>query len=182
MSKLNIAQVTGKLYDLLKDLEPDERQRVVASTLMLFGEAAPSQVNAGGVPANPAGGGNHIPKSFMDEKDPQNKGESLAVAARYLELYENTEAHTKEDFKRVFSDSRRNFDNTNFARDIKNVRNQSGYFNKNTGKGSDTLSYYGQNYVDALPDREKAKGIKRPKTKAAAKKKAKKTTAKKKTN
>ena len=172
MTKSNIAEITGKLYKLIKDLEPDDRKRVLAASMMLFGEVAP---DAGA--ASDAGSSNakHTPKSFMHEKNPQNKNEALAVAARYRELYDKSDTHTKEDLKNVFADSRRNLDARNYARDIKNARNQSGYFNKSTAKGSETLSYYGQNYVDALPDREAAKKVLKPKirikSKSAAKKK-----------
>ena len=76
--------------------------------------------------------------------------------------------------KKIFSVSRRNFDSHNYNRDMQNARNQAGFFNKSTEKGSDTLSYYGQNYVDALPDRDTAKQLSRPKTKSPSKKKTRK--------
>jgi hypothetical protein len=183
MAVPNIAQVSAKLFDLLKHLEPTERQRVVAATMMLFGEAAPSPGTIAGATPNRAagsaqatGGGGQTPKSFLDAKDPQNKSEALAVAARFRELVENSESHTKDQLREVFAAARRNFDSSNYSKDIRNARNQSGYFNKSTAKGSETLSYYGQNYVDALPDREAAKDIARPKvrpkSKGASKKKA----------
>lgn len=168
MAKTNIAQLTSKLYDLLKDLEPEERQKAVSATLILFGDQ-PTVID-GSRGASSSRLEKHSAKSFMDEKDPQNKGEMLAVAARFLELYEEKQNHTKEEIQKVFSDARRNFDSRNYLRDIKNARNQAGFFNKNTAKGAETLSYYGQNYVDALPDREAAKALKKPKTKVPVKK------------
>ena len=178
MTKQNIAQVSAKLYELLKDLERNERQRVIAATQVLFGDST-NELPTGGADGQGGEKGNqstvtasaHDPKGFMDEKNPQNKGESLAVAARYRELHQKAETHTKDELKKVFTDSRRNFDSSHFARDMQNARNQSGFFNKNTDKGSDTLSYYGQNYVDALPDREAAKKISKPKTRGATRKK-----------
>lgn len=168
MAKTNIAQLTGKLYELLKDLEPEERQKAVAATLILYGDH-PAVAN-GSLRATSSSLSKHSAKSFMDEKDPQNKGEMLAVAARFLELFEEKQTHTKEEIHKVFTDARRNFDVRNYLRDMKNARNQAGFFNKNTAKGLETLSYYGQNYVDALPDREAAKALKKPKTKIPVKK------------
>ena len=125
MAKVNIAQLPGKLYDLLKDLEFEERQRVVAATLLLFGDPPANSVNVNSVVTPPIGGttGSGIPtaKSYMDKKDPQNKGEMLAVAARFRELYEEAETHTKEQIQKIFSDARRNFDSGNYARDMKNT-------------------------------------------------------------
>lgn len=77
----------------------------------------------------------------------------------------------------MISAARRNFDASNFGRDINNARTK-GLFNKGTGKDAYVLSYYGQNYVDILPNRDqlktlKAKGSKAKKcgaTKKAAKK------------
>lgn len=183
MTKKNIAQISASLFDLLKDLDAQERQRAVTATMMLFGEnIAPTNTSGttttnGNVNlrnnTNTKENADVTPKSYIDEKEPKNKGEALAVAARYRELYQKAETHTKAEIKEILTSARRNFDERNYQRDIKNAIHQAGYFNKNTDKGSDTLSYYGQNYVDALPDRETAKKISKPKIKSASKKKAK---------
>ena len=94
-------------------------------------------------------------------KDPQNKGEILAVAARYREL-SGEDGHSKADLKIVITEAGRNFDDANFARDLNNAKRQAGFFNLGTGRNS-RLSYYGKHYVDALPDRQAATALKRPK-------------------
>ena len=114
-------------------------------------------------------------QDYFNLKEPANKGELLAVAARFLEKSENTESCKRDQIKKAILDSRRNFDAANFLRDMKNATSQAGFFNKGGSNGEYALSYFGQQFVDALPDRVAAKAIKRPgtKKKPAAKKKAK---------
>jgi hypothetical protein len=174
--KLSIAEITQRSYDLLKELEAEERSRVILAVQTLFGDAAGAGIVA---PPAPALVGSTSQKTtpanvsdiraFFDLKAPENKGEELAVAARYRELNQDATAHTKEDFEAAVRAARRNFDSRNFTRDLNNAKIK-GLFNK--GK-EHTLAYYGQGYVDALPDREALKKLRKPKgaaRKAAAKK------------
>jgi hypothetical protein len=61
------------------------------------------------------------------------KIEELAVAARFLEKTANQTTVTQAEIKSVISAARRNFDASNFGRDINNARTK-GLFNKGTGK------------------------------------------------
>jgi hypothetical protein len=107
---------------------------------------------------------------YFKKKDPQGLMEVLAVAARYREVTEKAEIHTKDELDAVFRAARRNAP-SNFFRDLRNAKQQQ-YFNK----GSDVvLSHYGQSYVDALPDREAARAIPRPKKHGGSRKKKAKT-------
>jgi hypothetical protein len=166
MPKTPVAQVPAKLYELLSPLEPHERARVVQATLILFGEELPAAVAAGGASSKPAftPPGTHPTdaSTYFDQKAPKNKGEILAVAARFREEVEKQETHTKADIKAVITGARRNFDDANFARDLNNAKRQAGFFNLGTGR-SVKLSYFGQQFVDALPDREAAAKLHRPK-------------------
>lgn len=177
MSKSNIAKVSMQLYELLEPLESEDRLKSIEATLVLLGEkkGLPQSRNGaegGGEaegqeqPARAGGGaaGVGTAAQFFTSKDPRTKGEELAVAARYRELTGIGDAHDKAELKGVITQARRNFDEGNFYRDITNATRQSGFFSKGHGeKGKHTLAYYGQQYVDALPDREKAKAIRRPK-------------------
>jgi hypothetical protein len=107
---------------------------------------------------------------YFKNKDPKGLMEVLAVAARYRELSEKADAHTKEELDAVFRAARRNAP-ANFARDLMNAKQQQ-YFNRGTDI---VLSHYGQSYVDALPDREAAKAVARPKKRGGPKKKKAKT-------
>jgi hypothetical protein len=105
------------------------------------------------------------PAEFFRKKDPRGLIEVLAVAARYRELHESAEAHTKDELEGVFRAARRNAP-TNFSRDLMNAKQQQ-YFN--SGREI-VLSHYGQSYIDALPDREAAKAIPRPKKRGGIRK------------
>jgi len=176
-----VAQIPAKLYELLAPLTPEERARAVQATLILFGDEIPVK-SLGGKPGsegkqlgkfgNPGDAG-----EFFHSKDPQNKGEILAVAARYREL-KGEEVHAKSDLKGVIVDAGRNFDDAHFARDMNNARRQAGFFNLGTGREA-RLSYYGKQYVDALPDRAKAGALNRPKVGARKSPGSKKKPAKK---
>ncbi|MHB1141926.1 MAG: hypothetical protein ACYC1T_09230 [Sulfuricaulis sp.] len=158
MTKKSIADTSAELYKLLEAFSSEERERIVRGTLTLFGDSGVELSNDGGSTSSGSSGfkvNSKDAKAFFDQKAPNSKIEELAVAARFRELTSQAERHTKEQFKEVATGARRNFDNNNFARDINNARN-SGLFNKGGSiKEGFTLSYYGQNYVDVLPDREK---------------------------
>ena len=168
MANTSLAQVPAKLYDLLAPLTPEDRLRAVQATLVLFGEEIPAEVSLGPQKpslAHPTGtaGTSSDPAAFMNQKDPQNKGELLAVAARYREQIEKEDSHSKADLRKVVTDAHRNFDDTNFARDLNNAKRQAGFFVLGAGRDANKLSYYGKQYVDALPNREAAAGLKKPK-------------------
>ncbi len=166
MAKESVAQLPSKLYELLEPLTPEERVRVVKATLVLFGDDVP----VGGSVQGTQGFASAVKKSgpindlatFINEKDPQNKGELLAVAARYREVVENQESHSKADLKTVITGAHRNFDDAHFARDMNNARRQAGFFILGGGRDASKLSYYGKQYIDALPDRAAAAKIQRP--------------------
>lgn len=174
MAKTNIAQLPAKLYELLSRLSSEERARVVQATMVLFGDDPSATTLTGGDAASGAAAGVGTTaqgaQAFLDQKHPRNKGEMLAVVARYRELVEKTDTHSKADFKRVITSARRNFDDSNFTRDINNAKRQAGFFNTGTGRDASKLSYYGQQFVDALPNRDAVGKLKRPRVGGGKKK------------
>jgi hypothetical protein len=91
-------------------------------------------------------------------------------------------AATRADLERIIStEARRAFHTSNFGRDIENARGAKLFNPGGNSTSGYTLSYVGQNFVDALPDRETAKTFKKE-TRGAksrkAKKRAKKAAAK----
>lgn len=178
----NIIDVAGKIHALLADLTPDERVRVVQSALVLFGDSAPpipTPPDDATGQSKPPDDTNSNAKDYFTQKNPRNKGESLAVAARYLERHEKKDGCTREEMKKCFADGRRNFDGRSFARDIRNATHQAGLFNTGTKKGQYHLSYFGQEYIDALPDLDAVKKLRKPVRKKKPTKAGKKKTAKK---
>jgi hypothetical protein len=182
MTKTNVAAVATRIYELLDPVESSDRQRAIAAALTLLGEAGVSVPQAGlppggtgaiaGSPAAPAAAGNlQGAKAFFDTKQPINKIEELAVAARFRETVLQQESHDSASLESVFKAARRNFDKKNFRRDLNNAKVR-GFFNR----GSDNaLAHYGQNFVDALPNRETADAIRRPRS--GSRRKATKKTA-----
>lgn len=173
MSSVNLGEISKNLYDLLSSLEQEDRQRVITSVLALFGDTAVAQVsiknnshalasfNSHG-PGTPSSSEIGTAKDYFAQKDPSNRGEMLAVAARYLELTTSKEVMNKNDIEQVFKDSRRNFDGKNFSRDMRNAVHNAKFFLSGGERETYKLSFYGQEYVDALPDKDLARDIKKP--------------------
>jgi hypothetical protein len=166
MAKQNVIDVTKEIYKLLEPLSPEDRSRVISAALTLLGQEQITSKVGGG--REEGDGGKSKPstsQSYFAQKDPHKKVEFLAVAARFREQNKNEHEHKKEDFESVIKDARRNFDGHNFSTDISNAK-RKGLFIK--GK-ENKLSFYGQQYVDTLPDREALKKL-RPPTKRGKKK------------
>lgn len=171
MTKKSVADSSAELYKLLEPLTSEERTRVILGTLTLLGESSKviDDASLGGTggarqSVSPKGAG-----AYFDTKMAQTKIEEMATAARFYETAKGGSALRKEDFEAIFKDARRNFDSHNFTRDMTNAR-IAGLFNKGgTAKTGYTLSYYGQNYVDSLPDRTAVKALRRP-TRVSSKK------------
>ena len=184
MAKNKIMEATGKIVAILDSFNSEERVRVIQAALTVLGEDPfPGSVASGSdgdarprqVAGLENGAGAVSAKTYFKSKEPKFKGEELATAARYREQHTEAEASTKNDLKAVFKDARRNFDANNFLKDLNNARTK-GLFNKGTGKDSAVLSHYGQNYVDAMPDRDAMKKLRKPKRASAPRKKASKKT------
>lgn len=175
MAKADIAGLLSKLYELLSPLDTGERSRVIQSILVLFGETniqnrIPLE-NTSTLNLDQQNLSLTDAAKYFDGKEPKNKGEELAVAARFRELKQKQETHSKSDLKQVITDARRNFDSKNFGRDLNNAKRQAGFFNLGTKPDASQLSYYGQQYVDTLPDRDAIAKLKKPKVKKNSKKK-----------
>lgn len=172
---------TTEIFQLLEDFKPDERKRIIAAAVTLFGDEPTGQFITGtpsakgrvGLAADqksPTASASD-PKAFFDGKKPHSKIEELAVAARFRESSGNN-THEKADFEQVIRAARRDFNANKFRRDLANAKT-AGFFNRGDGN---PLSHFGQNYVDALPDRDAVKDLDRPK--AAARRRPAKTSAK----
>jgi hypothetical protein len=171
-AKKSIAAVSGAIYKLLEPQDKEDRTRIVNSVLTLFGEPTAGGGGGGGGTGGggTGGGGDGGPapdvvrqgaRAYFDGKDPKGKNEEFATAARFHELAKNGAPATKADFERIIAtEARRNFHRLNFGRDIDNAQ-RAKFFNAGSSDGGYTLSHVGQKYVDALPDRTKAKAVKK---------------------
>jgi hypothetical protein len=171
MSTSKLTDAVSQLTKVLEPLQKDERQKVIQAVFSLLGNEPSGKLHLdgdnGGDQKERVMSGQE--KTYFDKKDPKTKGEELAIAARFREQTAKAQTHTKEDIRKVVEAARRNFDVRNFKRDIENARTK-GLFNRGTGKGQFTLSYYGQSYVDGLPDRNAVKKLRRPKSRRRNKK------------
>lgn len=176
MAKSRVVDAVSKVVSVLESLKAGERARVVRAVLTLVsdesGKALAEVVDAGGAGGQvlPGKGVQAGEKAYFDSKEPRTKLEELAVAARFREEKEGATASTRADIEKVVKAARRNFDASNFRRDLDNAR-RKGLFNSGTGKDSIVLSYFGQEYVDALPNRKEVKAKRKPKRSARVRKK-----------
>lgn len=183
----SVAQLAAQLHQLLEPLTREDRARVVQAAFILVGDVVPTVGAQPSHPGAPSGlGTNQVQASrasaserigtaaeFFANKSPQNKGEELAVACRFRELTQQGDVHSKKELQAVYAAARKNFDANNFARDVDNAKRQSGFFVSGTKRDKNQLSYYGQQFVDALPDRQAAAAIRKPVTKKTKKRKKK---------
>ena len=169
MTKSSSGDALSKVIEQLQPLEDLERGRVIRAVLSFFGFTQDSGKSDGqgnrenlgdsSLDNEPRGRSAAGAKAYFDRKLPHSKIEELAVAARFREETENAESSSQEQLKAVFVTARRTFDAHNFKRDVDNARTK-GFFMRGTGRDTVQMSSYGQNFVDALPDRDRAKEIK----------------------
>lgn len=167
MPKSNVAGITQRIYDLLESLPEDDRHKAMRAVSVLLGAGNGADNDARDKGAGEPGRAAIDTKppsaaKFFHDKAPNSKHEQLAVAARFREIHDKAETHTKDDLKAVFDQARANFDGHNFRRDIANAK-VANLFVKGSDRGSFQLSYYGQNYVDTLPNRDALANLARPK-------------------
>ncbi|TET38304.1 MAG: hypothetical protein E3J72_03580 [Planctomycetota bacterium] len=163
MGKEKIVDLVAMIYKLLKNRTPEDRSKIITAALALCGDSASPFSPAPAEGIQPPSGKKMKAADYFEEKDPKDKGEQLAVAARFLELSESKEHLERADFKRVFDSARINFNDDRFARDISNSTIRAKFFLSGGKKKQYKLSLYGQKFVDTLPNHAEAKKIKRPK-------------------
>jgi hypothetical protein len=182
VAKAKLQDIVPKLVTLLGKLDPDDRVRAIQAALLTLGDSAvPAGLgmgtgtggNGGGGAGAGAGsvGGPMTPQAYFKAKKPSTKIEELAVAARYREEYANADTSSKAEIQGVVLKARLNFDASNFNRDINNAK-RAKLFNFGGGRDAHMLSAYGQDYVDALPNREAVKELSPVKRRARGRKKA----------
>ena len=168
--QINLPSITNKIYELLKDLSSEDRQKIIKAAFTLLGEGLLEMNNLAdtGIPLDEKQSIKKT-KDFFEKKDPQSKMEEIAVACKFREDTLNLHTHTKEEINKVFVEARRNFDSDHFKRDLDNAKSK-GLITK--GKEI-KLSYIGQKYVDALPNREEIKKLGKSRGRKSSSKKKK---------
>ena len=160
-------QVVKEVLDLLAGLEKEARVRVMKTVVTYFD--IPLDLSAVGMApsiSSSAGFGEKdreqkfsghrtlTPKDFMLEKAPHTDIERVVCLGYYLSHYLDTPHFKTADISRMNTEAAQR-KLTNAAYSVNNAV-QSGYFAAARG-GSKQLSAMGEQYVEALPDRESAK-------------------------
>jgi len=175
MSERNLAEISAKINEILETIDsPEDRIRVLQSSMVLYGDGVLAQSSA----SHPAAGEVATPspnvteQRFYKDKNPQSQMEKLAVAARYRELHMGADTHSKEEIERFFMAAHESFVG-NYASDMRNARNR-GFFTKGNKRDTARLATYGQEFVEALPDRDVASALPVPKRQPQKKKASRK--------
>lgn len=163
MDKPNIGVLAGRLYELLKDLDPEDRARVVGATMVLFGEQTPvSSAQGGALPIDQpvsrelkfSSREDITPKQFLFEKRPNTDVERVGCLAFYLTHYRDTRHFKTVDISKLNTEAAQ-IKLSNAAKAVNNAATKG--FITPSAKGNKQISSLGEEYVSALPNRDAAK-------------------------
>lgn len=165
MDEPNIGALAGKLYDLLKELNPDDRTKVMGAALVLFGESgnlknqdqrSSHAIEASSRELNFAQREDLSPKQFLYEKQPATDIERIACLAYYLTHYRDTPHFKTIDISKLNTEAAQ-IKFSNAAKAVNNAATKG--FITTATKGNKQISAFGEEYVVALPDKELAKQV-----------------------
>lgn len=162
-------EIWTSIVELLQKLEPVAQGRLVQSVVTFLGIKLPG--SASDVPphlsySQPSPSSQHqpsfsedrtiSPKQFMFEKQPRTDVEKVACLAYYLTHYRETPHFKTLDISKLNTEAAQ----TKFSNPTVAVENavKTNYLVPAT-KGNKQLSALGEQFVQALPDREKARAI-----------------------
>ena len=164
----SIYAVVDKVIQDLLPLDPYSRLRVyrTAGTFFGFEESYPKVAGNvdGRMPANPSrepqfsSSEEPTPKEFMLQKRPNTNVERVACLAYYLTHYRDTRYFKTIDINKLNTEAAQTkLSNPSYAVNDA-VKNE--YLAQAPKKGMKQLSAQGEQYVEALPDRDAAKEVK----------------------
>lgn len=168
---LDVTAALKQMIDIMNDVAPESRERLLLSLATLFdlshvstSESSASSQNRRSIPFSEEKV--LSPKEFLFQKKPQSDVERVAVLAYYLTHYRDTPHFKTLDISKLNTEAAQaKFSNTAYAVDN---ATKYGYLVPAT-KGNKQLSAAGEQFVEALPDRDAAKQamqVARPKRKS----------------
>ncbi|MFZ0825567.1 MAG: hypothetical protein WAM87_18030 [Terriglobales bacterium] len=159
--------VVTSILSQLSEFDAETRERIIQTVatfygISLRGTGSSSRQQSGLVPLSSLAGTafsedrSISPKQFMFEKQPRTDVEKVACLAYYLTHYKNAPHFKTLDISKLNTDAAQvKFSNPTVA--VENAV-KTNYLVPAT-KGNKQLSAIGEQFVQALPDRERAKGI-----------------------
>ncbi len=161
-----LTQTVKQIADLLSEFSDEERGRIVQSVAAVLGWDANSGVHTAksSISGTSAGNGREpvfsdheelSPKQFIAHKSPQTDVERVACLAYYLTHHRDLKYFKTTDISNLNTEAaQRKFSNATYS-----VKNAStlGYLVPSQKKAHKQISAVGEQYVDALPDRQLAK-------------------------
>jgi hypothetical protein len=158
----NEVTILQQLLEALRPLSREARQRLLQTVATFFEVQLPSDRKAPGTgqPITPtlqfSDHPSMSPKQFLMEKDPRTDIERVACLAFYLTHYRDVPHFKTIDISKLNTEAAQvKFSNAAYAVDN---ATKAGYLVSAT-KGNKQLSAIGEQFVQALPDREAAKQL-----------------------
>lgn len=161
-----MATILTKVIADLRDLAPEEQQKLLETVATFFGLRTPSQSpsQTKGIPAStprssPPGGGfseerDISPKEFIMQKQPRSDVERVACLAFYLTHYRSTPHFKTIDISKLNTEAAQSKMSNVYV--AVNNAGRTGYLVPAV-RGTKQISAPGEVFVQALPDREAAK-------------------------
>lgn len=155
--------VLTTIISALKQLEPDERTRILQTVETFFGRTVGNSATHPDSYLLPiteqrafSEDRSMSPKNFIGQKQPRTDVERIACLAYYLTHYRDTPHFKTIDLSKLNTEAAQpKFSNAAIA--VDNAA-KNGYLVPATA-GSKQLSGAGEHFVEALPDREAAKAV-----------------------
>lgn len=170
----------GTVIAALDPLEEHKRLWVLQTAASRFSLTIDPTVSGGGnrlkgadTPPDPgtdkiAGGAEISPQSFIRAKNPTTDVQRIACLAYYLTKHRNTARFKTKQLTDLNTEAKSpNFSNAAVA--VNNARKEK--YLTPAGGGEKQLTNVGEDLVDALPDQERVKALRRPRRKRPRKKK-----------
>lgn len=161
--------IVARIISLLEGLDREAQQHVLTTVATwLHLEAHPRQAPGGSLPTPSASRAQGLgfsereemsPKQFLVEKEPHSDTDRIACLAYYLTHYRDMRQFKTAELSKLNTEAaQRRF--TNAAYTAKNAL-RDGFLAPASKSGHRQLSAMGEQYVNALPDREAAQAIRR---------------------
>jgi hypothetical protein len=169
-------------FEALSSLKPEEKKRVLlwlweklevagpapAATQSSASPVTPSAVIANaGIPA--VSGATPTAKSFLAQKEPKTDAERITCLAYYLTHYKATPRFKTKELQALNVEAAQ----PKFSNPAVAVMNAAGSkYLSPAGGGDKQITVLGEKLIDALPDREKVKGLRAKRRRKATRKKS----------